>query len=166
LRVLETEGYRKQRARGVAYMAACLGVPTKEVEACLDQLLIADVIERRGRCYRVKGQSAVDTKGGQAALLALKHHWSRVAADRALAPADGDFLAYNVISVSNDDLLRIREVLRRTFREIRTLVAASSPEQIAALVNLQVITFASPFDRNEPRVEEAHDVESLPTGAG
>lgn len=161
LRVLETEGYRNQRARGVAYVATCLGIPTKQVEACLDQLLIADVVERRGRSYRVKGQSAVDTKGGQAALLALKSHWSRVAAERALAPAGGDFLAYNVISVSNDDLLRIRELLRRTFREIRTLVAASRPEQIAALVNLQVITFASPSDSNESRVEKVDGAGAL-----
>lgn len=151
LRVLETEGYRHQRGRGLTYVAACLGIPTKQVKACLDQLLVADVVERRGRGYRVKGQSAVDTKGGQAALLALKHHWIQVAAARALAPVDGDFLAYNVISVSNDDLLRIRELLRRTFREIRTLVAASRPEQIAAVVNLQVITFASPSLGSEPR---------------
>jgi transcriptional regulator with XRE-family HTH domain len=148
LRVLETEGYRSQRGRGVAYVAACLGIPTTQVEACLDQLLLADVIEKRGRGYRVKGQSAVDTKGGQAALLALKHHWSEVAAARALAPADGDFLAYNVISVSNDDLSRIRDLLGRTFREIRTLVAASRPEQIAAVVNLQIVTFAQA--RSEP----------------
>ena len=146
LRVLETEGYRRQRgrARGVAHLTGCLGISTTQVESCLEQLLIADVIEKRAGRYRVKGQSAVDTKGGQAALFALKHHWSLVAAERALAPKDEDFMAYNVISVSHDDLSRIRELLRRTFREIRTMVAASQPEQVAALLNLQIVTFSPP----------------------
>jgi len=152
LRVLETDGYRKPRRRGVSYIAACLGIPNAEVEACLQKLLVADVIEKRGRTYGVKSQSAVDTRGGQAALRALKRHWSLVAAERTLSPRAGDFLAYNLISVSNEDLVRIRDLLGRTFREIRTLVAASKPEQEAALINLQVVTFDCP----EPRGPSVH----------
>ncbi len=149
LRVLETEGYKAQRGAGVDYVAACLGIPPEQVKACLERLLVAGVLERRGRTYRVTGQSAVDTRGGQAALLALKHHWSRVAAERALAPMDGDLLAYNVVSVSRADLERIRALLSRTFREIRTLVAGSQPEQVAAVLNLQVITFSPPRPRDD-----------------
>jgi transcriptional regulator with XRE-family HTH domain len=141
LRLLETEGYRKQRKQRATYLAACLGISAAEVETCLARLLTADVIEKRGNTYRVKAQSAVDTQGGRAALHALKRHWSLVAAERAATPRDGDFLAYNVVSVSHADLARVEQLLRRTFREIRTLVAASQPEQAAALINLQVVTF-------------------------
>jgi hypothetical protein len=142
LRVLETTGYRQQANRRTEYIASSLGISSAEVDHCLRDLLVADVIEKRGRSYRVKNQSAVDTQGGKAALHALKRHWSLVAAQRALDPRDNDFLAYNVVSVSRADLARIQELLRRTFREIRMLVAASQPEEQAALINLQVVTFA------------------------
>lgn len=143
LRLLETEGYRRQRKQRAAYLASCLGIDTTHVNACLERLLAADVIERRGNAHRVKSQSAVDTQGGRAALHALKRHWSLVAAERAASPRDADFLAYNVVSVSHQDLARIQDLLRRTFREIRTLVAASEPEQTVALINLQVVTFGA-----------------------
>jgi hypothetical protein len=83
----------------------------------------------------------VDTQGGKQALHGLKRHWSQVAADRLQSPREGDFFAYNLISVSNADLVRIREKLTATFREIRSLVAASQPEESAALINLQVVSF-------------------------
>jgi hypothetical protein len=39
------------------------------------------------------------------------------------------------------DLQRIKQLLRATFREIRTIVASSAPEEVAALVNLQLVAF-------------------------
>jgi hypothetical protein len=112
-----------------------------EIDACIERLEQASVIEKRGSRYVVKGQMTVDTQGGQQALHGLKRHWTLVAAERLRAPQEHDFFAYNVISVSAADLERIREKLTTTFREIRSLVAASQPEQVAALLNLQVVTF-------------------------
>jgi len=66
---------------------------------------------------------------------------TQVAAERLAAPRDEDFFAYNLISISQADLERVREKLRTTFRELRSLVAASEPEEVAALINLQVVTF-------------------------
>jgi hypothetical protein len=141
LRILETSGYRQQRANRSTYIASCLGVAVPEVERCIRQLQLAGVIERRGAKYIVKGQMVVDTQGGQQALHGLKRHWSQVAAERLRAPREADFFAYNLISVSGADLIRVQEKLSATFREIRSLVAASQPEEAAALINLQVVSF-------------------------
>jgi Holliday junction resolvasome RuvABC endonuclease subunit len=65
-----------------------------------------------------------------------------VAAERLNAPREADYFAYNVVSVSAADLARIQERLRTVFRELRSLVAASKPEEVAALINIQVVTFA------------------------
>jgi hypothetical protein len=46
-----------------------------------------------------------------------------------------------VLSTSDADLDRIREVLRRAFREIRAIAASSQPVQSAALLNLQLVTW-------------------------
>jgi hypothetical protein len=50
-------------------------------------------------------------------------------------------LAYNVVSVSRAELQLINDRLRMTFRDIRSIVAASKPEQVAAVINLQLIAF-------------------------
>jgi hypothetical protein len=58
-----------------------------------------------------------------------------------LAPRTSDWLGYNVVSTSATDLERIREVLRRAFREIRAIAAASEPAESVALLNLQLVTW-------------------------
>ena len=56
-------------------------------------------------------------------------------------PRAPDWLAFNVISTSASDLERVRDVLRRAFREIRTIAAASEPPESVALLNLQLVTW-------------------------
>jgi hypothetical protein len=57
------------------------------------------------------------------------------------APRSEDWLGYNVISTSAADLERTREILRRSFREIRAIAAASEPTEAVALLNLQLVTW-------------------------
>jgi hypothetical protein len=91
--------------------------------------------------YVVRAPSTVDTRGGSAALHRLKQHWCTVAGGRLPAPAPGELFAYNVVSVSRADRELIREKLRMAFREIRSIVAASQPEEVAAVINLQLMAF-------------------------
>ena len=142
LRLLETRGYLTLARHEPGFIAERLGIERAEEERCLERLLQAEIIVRRRHKYAVRDhRSTVDTRGGQLALHNLKRHWTQVAAERLAAPRDEDFFAYNVISISQADLERVREKLRTTFRELRSLVAASEPEEVAALINLQVVTF-------------------------
>ena len=52
-------------------------------------------------------------------------------------------LGVDPISLSRADLERLRELHLGYFREVRALVAASEPVEVAALVNVQLITFAT-----------------------
>jgi hypothetical protein len=145
LRLLETASYRRQRRHRSSFIADCLGIEADVVKACMDGLLAAQIIEKRGSRFAVRSQGVVDTRGGKQALHGLKRHWSLVAAERLRAPRDADFFAYNVMSLSAADLARVRALLGTTFREIRSLVAASQPEEVAALLNLQIVTFDPEF---------------------
>ena len=141
LRLLETSAYRRLRRHRSSFIAEALGIETEVVDRCLEKLQAAALIAQQGARLVVKSQGVVDTQGGKAALRSLKAHWTRVAGERLLEPRDEDLFAYNVISLSAADLEKVREKLRATFREVRSLVAASQPEEVAALVNMQIVTF-------------------------
>ena len=144
LRLLETQAYRQAELAtesSAAWVARQLGIPLELSQSCLRAAMEAGALTRQGARYLTQAPTTVDTQGGKQALHRLKQHWSSVAMERTLLPRDADFFAYNVASVSRADLGTIRERLRSTFREIRSLIAASSPEQVVAIINLQVTTF-------------------------
>jgi hypothetical protein len=92
--------------------------------------------------YAIPGPLSVDTSSASAEDLSrVKAHWTQVCLQRLHAPRPEDWLGYNVISASAADLARIREVLRRSFREIRSIAAASEPTEAVALLNLQLVTW-------------------------
>jgi len=166
LRLLETRAYVGLARHEPGFIAERLGIERAEEERCLERLLQAEMIVRRRHKYMVRSRrSTVDTRGGDRALHNLKRHWTRVAADRLAAPRSEDFFAYSVISLSQADLERVREKLRTTFRELRALVAASEPEEVAALINLQVVTFLAPEGAPPHSLSVAHSGRRHSTGA-
>lgn len=113
-------------------VAVRLGIPEADAARCLARLVDAGVV----RDGRVAGALTVDTR----AYPALREHWARVALAR-LAAGTTDLFSYNVVSVSRADLARMEELHRAYFREIRAIVAASEPSEVAALVNVQLVRF-------------------------
>jgi transcriptional regulator with XRE-family HTH domain len=139
LRVLETDAYRALPAHVPGWIAARLGL-APEVEArCLARLAEAGVVTLEGGVYRDSGALSVDTRADPAALNALKAHWLGVARERLEAPREGDLFFYNAVSLSREDLDRLRTLQRAYFRELRAIVAASEPCETVALVNLQLM---------------------------
>lgn len=142
LRVLETEQYRARAHHPPGFLARVLGITQQEEDRCLDLLLSSGLLAREQGKLVVTSSQLVDTQGGKAALQRLKQHWTAVAAARLEEPfLEGDLFAYNVISVSKPDFERIRDTLRATFREIRSVVAASEPAEVVAVLNLQALQF-------------------------
>jgi transcriptional regulator with XRE-family HTH domain len=161
LRVLETPEYARRRAHRAGLIAERLGISLDQEVRSLSLLQTAEVIRRRGNRYAEVRPFTVDTRGGQRALYAIKQHWARVASERAADPRCGDVFAYNVLSASKDDLARIAELLHTTFREIRTIVAASEPADRVALLNLQLVGW-----NGEPHVSAEHATEGADRGSG
>lgn len=143
LRLLETDGYRRT-PHSDAWLAVRLSIPEALVAQTIGRLEAANIVVRDGDSYRVAGALTVDTRTDPQAMRRLMAHWSQVALARYGNHPDEDLFAYNVMSVSHADLARIRELLRTTFREVRTIVANSEPAETAALLNLQLIDWSRP----------------------
>ncbi|MGD8863437.1 MAG: DUF4423 domain-containing protein [Myxococcales bacterium] len=149
LRLLETEAYRRRDGHDARFLAERLGIEDTHAERVLERLRRAGIIQKRGAHYGVEGALSVDTRADPDAMRGLVTHWNRVALDRyGLAP-DRDYFAYNVLSVSQRDLERVRALLRATYREIRAIVAASEPTETAALINLQLVQWGRPGDDHD-----------------
>lgn len=142
LRVLETTGYRSFERAPSGYVAKRLGFDLETERAALGLLEAAGVLRWERDRYREIAPLTVDTAGGsESGLQRLKMHWTRVCLERLATPRVADWLGYNVVSTSSADLERIREVLRRAFREVRAIAASSEPAESVALLNLQLVTW-------------------------
>jgi len=141
LRVMETQQYRAFATHPEGYLQARLGLSAEEERSALELAEQAGVLARERDRYRELTPLSVDMAAPRQDIDRLKAHWTRVALERLESPRQGDWLGYNVVSVSQQDLERIRQLLRQTFRELRTLAAASEPVETAALINLQLVSW-------------------------
>jgi transcriptional regulator with XRE-family HTH domain len=140
LRVLETARYQARPTEVLPTLAACLGITDGELEAALRQLVQAGIVELRGNKYCVQRQLSVDSD--RTSLRQLQAHWLGVARERTRGQESRDWFAYNVISVSEADLQRVHECLKRAFLESRAIVAASEPAETAALVLMHLVKWS------------------------
>lgn len=139
LRLLETRAYESRVHETDKWLASVLQLPVEVCTQGIAQLCRAGLVDVDGERLVPRQTLSVDTRGGKQALRALKTHWAKVAAERASNPSTDDVFGYNVLSVSEADLVRIREVLSATYREIRAIVAASEPSERVALLNLHLV---------------------------
>lgn len=139
LRCLELEAYRNSSAHDPRFIAEQLGITLDEVQACLELLQQSQQIAWTGSHYRGQEESAVALSADPAAARAQAAWWLSVATQRA-ASQRGMF-AYNLCCVSAADLQRIAELQRDYLRQVRAIVAASTPGQRVALIGVQVMGF-------------------------
>lgn len=139
LRLLETQAYKRATEPTDEWLARVLALPRDVCQQGLERLLRAGLIDMDGAGFVPRETLSVDTRGGKQALRALKTHWAHVAAERAPRPSHDDVFGYNVMSVSERDLARIRDVLSATYREVRAIVAASEPSERVALLNVHLV---------------------------
>ena len=142
LRLLDTRAFRALRAHRPGVFAEALGIDPLTEQQCLDRLLAAGIVTRRGKRYESAGPLTIDTRAPETRINRVKAHWARVAVGRLADPGPDDIFSYNVVSMSRIDFKRAQELHRAYFREIRALVAASEPEEVAALINVQLMTWA------------------------
>lgn len=135
LRIIESKGYRELPEHSAPFICGALDLPLEVVQRCVDKLEAAGIVARRGEHYQAVQALTVDTRS----IGKLREHWAAVAAERARAPAARDIFSYNVLSASRADVERIDALLRAAFREIRMIVAHTGDDEVAALVNLQLV---------------------------
>ncbi len=136
LRVLELEGYRTAPRHDDAWVAGALGLPVEHVRECLSFMSELGQLAWTGTHW-APAATMVDTRLSAEVGRELKAHWTRVAAERLTAGAEGQF-SYNVFAVSRADFERIRELHLDYFRALRAVVAESEPAEVVAVVNVQL----------------------------
>lgn len=125
-----------------AYVARALRIPEPAAAEVLEALADAGVARDDGQGWRVVAPLTVDVRASPDDVRGLKRTWARVALERLDAPDPRDLHAFNLITVSAADLERVRELQRAWFRELRALVAASAPSEVAAVVVAQLVVLA------------------------
>jgi hypothetical protein len=149
LRCLELCGQTK-KAQHPDAIAARLGIERDEVERCLTLLAESRQIRWNGRRWVTDPTRAIELSADRDAARKLAAWWLSVAAERA-GGQQGMF-AYNLCSVSSQDLQRIAELQRDCLRRIRAIVARSEPAERVALICVQVFGLDGKTARpsNEP----------------
>ncbi|MBL4634875.1 MAG: DUF4423 domain-containing protein [Kofleriaceae bacterium] len=142
MRMLETEEYRALEAHRTGWLTRKLQLPADAEERCIGRMMDAGIIEMKDNRLVAGATLTIDTGANPDKVLSLKTHWAKVGVERLQdTPHDNDLFAYNAISLSKQDLERVRTLLQHTYREIRSIVAATKSEEVAALVQIQLINW-------------------------
>ena len=147
LRAVELESYLRLPRHRPGFFASVLGISLSEEQRCLEQLVAAGQLTMDAGKYRLDQTQVIDTRADPARSRALRAFWSRVAAERLEAGAEGDF-AFNCFGVSLEDFERIRALQRSYFRELRAIVAQSQPTQAVVLANWQLFALSAAVGDN------------------
>jgi transcriptional regulator with XRE-family HTH domain len=136
LRALELESYRKLRTHRAGFIAAQLRIPIEEEERCLALLARSGQIRKRRGKYIPGRPLTVDTRMPSAGRK-LVSFWAQAGVERMSAGSRGLF-SYNLFTVSERDLVRLRELHLGYFRELRAIVAQSEPAERVVVANVQL----------------------------
>lgn len=138
LRAIELEQYGSLPRHQPGWIGRRLGITKDDEERCIDMLLRTGQIRRQGGRLAPGSALTVDTRQDPEGGRKLKAWWARVALERLEAGDDGLY-SYNLFTVSEADYQRLRELHLAYFRELRSIVAQSSPAERVVLANVQLL---------------------------
>lgn len=116
-----------------AGVARALGLDLDLALRTIDALERARVIQASADGWRIlpfTGRVA----GSEAERRALRAHWAAASLRRVEAPGPADVFGFNSFAVSRSDMARVRDAYRAFYREVRSIVAHSSPSETAGML--------------------------------
>jgi transcriptional regulator with XRE-family HTH domain len=134
-RLLETKPYQRRKHQE-GWIAAKLGIPLEIEKRCVERMLAAGIVSWRDERLSLNKTATIYTGQRPEDVAKIKAHWMNVAKERMAAPREGDRFAYNIMSLSEEDYQKVQGILEDTYRQIRSVVAASKNEGVAALLQL------------------------------
>lgn len=137
LRVLELRAYRALPAHVPGFIAERVGVTIDEEARCLRLLARSRQIRKRDGRWVPHRVRTVDTRNNPDAGRALLRFWAEVGCAR-LAESKQGLFSYNLFTVSERDLERLRELHLAYFRQLRSIVAQSEPAERLVVANVQL----------------------------
>jgi hypothetical protein len=139
LRCLELADYRASRTHSDRLIAKRVGLDERHVRECLELLEAAGQIRWVKDKWSVGEDSATDTRHDVVRAKALKAWWLRTAAAQLESGREGIF-GYNLFSISNADLKKVREMHMRYYREMQQVIARSKPNERVVYFGAQLFT--------------------------
>ncbi len=141
LRLLETKRVQDQTSVTAGDLASELGLSTSQVERGLALLETTLQVERTDRGWAARQVDNVDTATDPDAVRQLKAWAARIGLDR-IEGGDEGLYSYNLFCVSKADYEKLQALHRAYFRQVRALVAESSPSEEVVMMNLQLFRLA------------------------
>jgi hypothetical protein len=138
LRALELDAYTALPRHQRGWIAQRLGISQEEETRCLKLLAHTGQIKRRKARWVVNDVSSVDTRRDPEAAARLRSFWAQVGLERA-ARDPNSVLSFNLGTLSHRDLERVRDLHRRYFSELRSIIAESKPGEHVLLANVQLV---------------------------
>lgn len=136
LHALELRAYAELAAHDSEFIAAKLGISVEETDRCLRLLAKAKQIRKRRKRWVPAEARTVDTRSNPDAGRSLLAFWADVGRER-LAKRKGLF-SYNLFTLAERDLPRLRELQVTYFRQLRSIVAQSEPAERVVVANFQL----------------------------
>jgi hypothetical protein len=137
LRAMELADYAKLRTHEPGWIARRLGISQAEETRCIEVLAASGQLQKRGKRWQPAAELNADTRRDLRAERALKEMWAQVGVER-LAGGSAGLFSFNVFGVSHADYERLRELHRHYFRQLRSIVAASQPNERVVVANVQL----------------------------
>jgi hypothetical protein len=138
LRALELTAYRALPSHRAGWIAERLGISAHEEHRTLQLLVDSGQVARRGRHYAPAEVLSLDTRRDPEAAQRLRSFWAEVGLRHA-GRDPGAVLSFNLGTIAEHDLERVRELHRRYFAELRELIAGSEPAEAIVLANVQLV---------------------------
>lgn len=141
LRALELDAYAALPRHQRGWIAGRLSITQEEETRCLRLLAHTGQIKRRKGRWAVTEINAVDTRRDPEAAARLRSFWAQVGLERAASDPSA-VLSFNLGTLADGDLERVRELHRRYFSELRTIIAESKTGDHVLLANVQLVHIA------------------------
>lgn len=138
LRALELSAYRALPSHRAGWIAERLGISAQEEQRTLKLLVDSGQVALRGRHYAPAEVLSIDTRRDPEAAQRLRRFWAEAGLQHA-ARDPGAVLSFNLGTIAEHDLERVRELHRRYFAELRELIAGSEPAEAIVLANVQLV---------------------------
>jgi len=143
---MQTEDYLELEEHQEGWISRRLGIPLEMESECMSLLKTSGRVRSEGKRLRVIPIQSIDTRSDPAAGRRLREWWARVGLQYIEEQRPGIF-SFNVFSVSDKDYLRLQEMHRSYYRNMRSVIAVSSPEQRVVVANVQLFA----LDEQRPR---------------
>lgn len=137
LLVMQTSAYLDLASHRTGWIAERLGLPLEVELECIELLRTSGQLRVQGKRFRVARVQSIDTRADPSAGHRLREWWARVGLEHICADKPGLF-SFNVFSVSDSDYVRLQEMHRNYYRALRSVVAASQPEERVVVANVQL----------------------------